>query len=139
MKFKVVLSAVALLLVSAGAMAGFLQPAPVTITLNTDGSGSAQGDQLTARNDKSDTALIGCGVRMYSDGGGFTFQFGFCQATDASGISAFCSTSDQTLLDGMKGVSDFSFIIFQFDADGNCTEIGNSTQSFYLPKLKSGK
>lgn len=139
MKFKVVLSAVMLFLVSVGAMAGYLQPAPVTITLNPDGSGFAQGDQLTARNDKSDTVFIGCGVRMYDNGSGGALSYGWCQAGDASGVQVFCSTFNAGLLDGLKSVSDFSFVIFQFDADGNCTEIGNSTQSFYLPKLKSGK
>ena len=45
------------------------------------------------------------------------------------------------LLDGIQSIADNSFITFSWTDDGTgaltCTRIGSSTQSFYLPKIKS--
>jgi len=127
------ISAAALALFSSAAAAGFLQPAPVLITVNGDGSGAAQGDMVTARFAPDTISLIGCGTRTIDDGAGGTFHFGFCQATDAAGLQGFCSTDRADLLEAMHATADFSFITFAWDVDGFCTRIGTSTQSFYIP------
>jgi len=57
----------------------------------------------------------------------------------ADEVPAFCSTFDPDLLDAMKSVSDFSFITFSWNVAGECTRIGFSTQSFYLPNFKIQK
>ena len=49
--------------------------------------------------------------------------------------------SAKALLDGIQSIADNSFITFSWTDDGTgaltCTRIGSSTQSFYLPKIKS--
>lgn len=125
--------AAALLLFSAIAAAGYLQPAPVVVTIEGDGSGQALGDMITARFAPDDVTYIGCGTRSGDDGVGGTTRFGFCQARDAAGVQFTCFTEHTGLLDSMQATADFSFITFSWDADGQCTAVGFSTQSFYIP------
>lgn len=114
------------------AHAGVAQPAPVTIDLDERLAG---GDQVTARYSKNDLDVIGCGVRMFAEGAG---GFGFCQAQDAEGDAALCVTTDPALLAVMGGISDFGFITFAWDEEGDCTRVGFSTQSLYLPRKLDG-
>ena len=117
---------------SAVSVAGLVQPAAVFITLETDGSGFAQGDMATARFADNDVEFIGCGIRLF-DISGSLVEFGFCQAEDSSETSAFCSTQNAGLLESMRATADYSFVTFSFDTAGVCTRIGFSTQSFYIP------
>lgn len=119
------------------AIAGITQPAPIAVTLNGDGSGAAIGDMVTARYSDNDIEFIGCGIRVYDDGAGGTFQYGFCQASDSAENRAFCTTLRHDMLESMKATSDNSFITFAWNAAGECTQIGFSTQSFYLPEKPS--
>lgn len=130
-----------LMLFSSIAMAGFLQPAPVTVTINGDGSGSASGDMVSARFAPDDVTFIGCGMRAVDDGAGGTYEWGFCQASDAAGVRFTCFTEHAELIESMRATSDFSFLTFGWDADGQCTRVGFSTQSFYIPDFfaKKGK
>lgn len=90
-------------------------------------------DMVTARFSDNDVEFIGCGIRTFDDGAGGTFTFGFCQATDSAGVNGFCQSTNTDLLLAMAATADFSFITFGWDAVGDCTRIGFSTQSFYLP------
>ncbi|NNL94384.1 MAG: hypothetical protein HKO64_02050 [Xanthomonadales bacterium] len=116
------------------AVAGLTQPQVVDVDLTAL---FAQGDQWTARTASNDTEFIGCGVRKFDDGAGGATAFGFCQAEDADGERAFCNTANEDLLDAMEATSSFAYITFNWNEDGECTRIGNSTQSFYLPNLKT--
>ena len=129
-KLNVVWLGVVTMTVFSIATAGVVQPAPVTVEIEQDGSGTASGDMLAARFSGNDVELIGCGVRKFDFGTPFTF--GFCQAVDSTGQEAFCSTDSAHLLDGMAR-ADYAFVTFSWNADGMCTRIGNSVQSFYLP------
>ena len=77
-----------------------------------------------------DNTFIGCGVRHNIA----PFVFGFCQASVGAGETetVTCFTEDAGLLDAIKSISDYSFVTFGWNADFECTRIGNSTQSFYL-------
>lgn len=136
---KHVWMAAALTLFSSLAVAGFLQPAPVIVTLNGDGSGSATGDMVSARFAPDNVTFIGCGTRSFDDGAGGVFRVGFCQAGDAAGVQFTCFTENPGLLDSMHATADFSFITFQWDVDGQCTAVGFSTQSFYIPDFNGKK
>ena len=125
--------AAALALFSTLAAAGFLQPAPVIVNLNGDGSGQAFGDMVTARFAPNTVEFIGCGTRTFDNGVGGVEMFGFCQAADAGDVRGFCNTNRADLLEAMHATSDFSFITFSWDVNGECTHIGHSTQSFYIP------
>ena len=118
------------------AYAGLIQPAPVTIDLDNR---IASGDMLTARVSKNDFELIGCGIRQIDNGVNPPFSFGFCQATDSDEQIAFCSTLNDNLLDVMKASSAYSFVTFSWNENDECTRIGFSTQSFYLPNKKADK
>lgn len=141
MKSKQLLSTAALVLLSSMVFAGLVQPAPVTVMINSDLSGNASGDMATARFSAGDLEFIGCGIRTIDDGAGGVFKFGFCQAVmddgSAEGLSAFCSTQRSDFLDALKSTSDFSFVTFAWNAAAECTLIGISTQSFYIPDSKA--
>jgi hypothetical protein len=75
---------------------------------------------------------IGCGGSPTS---------GFCQAhdatADADGVvnSAFCFTTDPSLIAHIRSVAADSFVRFTIDAfTGECVNISVSHQSFYRPK-----
>lgn len=133
MQVKFLLSTIALTVLAGGAFAGLVQPAPVIVDLDNM---FAQGDQLTARIADNDVELIGCGIRIF-DNGGNAFTWGFCQATDSAGQTITCFTESPSLLEVMRSTSAYSFITFSWQDDGfggtECTRIGFSAQSFYLP------
>lgn len=124
----------ALVLGSSAAMAGLVSEVPVTVTLNPDGSGTANGSMTTARFSKNNVEYIGCGLRRNDDGAGGVFLFAFCQASTADEIVGFCETDNPALIASIGDQDDFSFIVFGWNAAGECRSIGNSTQSFYIPK-----
>jgi len=148
MEIRIILITTALMLASPLAFAGYAQPQPVLVTVNADGSVSASGDMLTARTSKAkipdpvtgknyEPELIGCvayNLGPSVSGTGAVYSYGFCQATNTEGVQAICFTEDADLLDVLKIVSDRSYLSFHWDADGNCTYIRASTQSFYLDK-----
>jgi len=139
MKLKRTVTMIGAALVALAASAGYVQPAPVYIEFQPDNSGYAQGDMVSARFAADETSFIGCGTRVVAISPTDTFEFGFCQAGDSTGQTAFCQTQRKDLLDAMKNTGDFSFIQFVFDANGECQRIGYSTQSFYLPEFKDKK
>ena len=100
---------------------------------------TANGDQVTARIAKDDFSYIGCGIRVFDDGVN-SFAFGFCQAAaDSEENQITCFTENPNLLQTMGATSDFAFITFSWQDDGfggaECTRVGYSTQSFYLPNF----
>ncbi|MET0535044.1 MAG: hypothetical protein ABW171_12535 [Steroidobacter sp.] len=121
-----------LALSSSIAMAGRVQLAPVIVTLNADGSGSANGNMAQARAAANDVEYIGCGVRKSATSNG-VITFAFCQAADAAGNTAYCYTDNAELVDAIKSVADYSFVTFSWNTEDQCRLIGVSTQSFYIP------
>ena len=119
-----------LALAAGSALAGATNPQPVKIDLDER---QAEGDMATARFAGNDVELIGCGVKYFDDGFGAAFAFGFCQAADANEVYAVCTTQSPGLIEAIHSISDFSFIRFYWDENEECTWIGNSTQSWYLP------
>jgi hypothetical protein len=132
-----VIAAAILGVISGIAAAGSIEDLPVEVVLNGDGSGSAFGNMTSARFSDNDVELIGCGTRIIDTGGGSLFEFGFCQATNAAEDRAFCSTENPELVDALRSISDYSFVTFSFNDLGECTRIGLSTQSFYIPSGKA--
>jgi hypothetical protein len=132
MKLKTALIGLGIAFIGGAAIAGFVQPAPVLVDTTAM---LAQGDQVSARYSKNDVEFIGCGMRKVATGPDTaTFNFGFCQATDAAGVGILCTTANPELLDAIASSADFGFITFSWNADLECTRIGFSNQSFYLPQ-----
>ena len=136
MRKKLLILATAVLCSSA-AFAGLKQPQPVVVDLVAQ---TAFGDMLTAANSDNDVEFIGCGTRRIDDGMGFSFRFGFCQASDADGNQITCFTQNDNLLDEMRASNDFSFVTFSWEDDGfgnlTCNRVGFSTQSFYIAEVE---
>lgn len=121
---------VALLLLTGAGYAGFTQPASVDVDLTNNFAG---GDQLTARTSDDPDVFIGCGVRIF-DTNQQPFYWGFCQAEDSEGESIQCFTQSADLLEAMRSTSAYAYITFSWDSSTlECTRVGFSTQSFYLP------
>jgi hypothetical protein len=130
MKYKYLLAVGSFALIFSGAYAGGTQQAPVDVDLDNQ---IASGDMVTARYSSDKNEFIGCGSRHFDDGVN-SFRFGFCQAEDQDGDQFTCFTENAGLLDRIDGISDFSFITYSWNTDDECTRIGFSTQSFYLPR-----
>ena len=142
MKTKMLIVLTVLMALPAWLHAGFTQPAPVEIQLADDGlSGIAFGDMLSARDSENEFEFIGCGIRAFETAPDEAIYQGFCQARLVDGETFTCFTFNKALLDGIQSIADNSFITFSWTDDGTgaltCTRIGSSTQSFYLPKIKS--
>jgi len=137
LKLKTTTAFLGTLFLTTAAFGGLTLPQVVTVDpVNM----VASGDQVTARYSKNDVELIGCGIRKISDGVGGFIHFAFCQATDAADVSIICFTQDPELVDTISSSADYGFITFSWDADDQCTRMGFSNQSFYLPKgLKANK
>ena len=133
MKTKILMSAACLALVSSGVLAGASVEVPVDVDL--DGR-IANGDTLSARFDDDDDVRIGCGIRVFDDGLGNSFRFGFCSAEDAEGDSITCLAVDSGVLDALNAGTDYNFVTFSWNEDETCTRIGFSNQSQYLPTGK---
>lgn len=131
MKRKLGLGIIAAIMAGA-AHAGLTQPAEVDVDLATN---LALGDQVSARYSANATEFIGCGIRKIQDGAGGYFTFGFCQAEDAAGDEILCTTEDAGLLDVISSSGDYGFITFSWNPTTlECSRIGFSNQSFYLPR-----
>lgn len=164
MKLKVTVVLALIAFASSLVLAGYVQPAPVTIIIGDNGSVFAGGDMLAARDDdtrdtgpddddSNDDVFIGCGTRTFDDGAGGSFQTMFCQARGLQAdpitgepldpevvVRAFCSTDNPAVIAGFSGVSTYSYLTFSYnESDARCTRIGVSSQSFYLPKTKGNK
>jgi hypothetical protein len=100
----------------------------------------AFGSMKTARYSEDENALLGCGTRTFANlGEGTSYKWGFCQAVndEISVESAFCFTEDAALINEINSLSNNDFVTFRWNAEGNCTNIGNSTQSLYIPANKN--
>lgn len=113
------------------AIAGYVQPFPVEVDLVNM---LASGDQVTARYSSNEVVNIGCGIRKMQDGAGGIYSYGFCQARDAAKEQILCSTEDPGLLEVMASSGDYGYITFRWNEKNECTYIGFSNQSLYLPK-----
>ncbi len=120
-----------LLLAASSTMGGAAVDADLVIDMDNS---TAVGNMTTVAYSKNDVELIGCGTRYISDGGGGVIAFAFCQAENAAGDTAFCSTLDPGLVAAVSSIGDHSFVTFSWNEFDECTRIGFSTQSFYLPK-----
>ncbi len=135
MKTKSMIISAIFALSSVASLAGYVQDVPVEVDME---GMFAHGNMKNARYSENEFEFIGCGTRTYAaTDTSPAFQWGFCQASVAEGETAFCSTFDNPeLLNQIKAAASYSYITFRWNENGECTYIGNSTQSFYLPQAK---
>jgi hypothetical protein len=129
MRLKQLVVGTVLVLVGGIAAGGVYTPAPLTIDMDNQ---VATGDMYSARLSGNPDAFIGCGVRAIRD-----YSWAFCQAALGPSDDQYinCFTDNPAHLATIGAMDDFSYVSFRWDGDGNCTFVGNSTQSFYLPEF----
>ena len=132
---KLLIAGLVLSLCSALSFAGAAIDVPVEIDMDNK---FAMGNMKTARFSENEFEQIGCGTRTVgatdTDPG---FTWGFCQAALVEGESVICFAYDKPdLVDQIKALDTFSFVTFRWDDEGNCTYVGSSTQSQYIPSKK---
>jgi hypothetical protein len=121
---------VAMLLVPVVVRAGYQQAEPVSTYINSDGSGSASGSLVTARNTSSDsTEYIGCSAYVYS---GYDPSI-YCAARDATDGYLGCYSSDPKFVSLVETMTTGSLISFYADAYGNCMSLGINNFSYVGP------
>lgn len=118
--------ALGLVATSATAMAGFTANQPVLVNpfLRV-----AQGALGSARNSPDNIQFIGCAV---TDGAGGAFVT--CSARGPGGNFATCTSSDPGKVAAASSINSDSFVVFRYDAQGNCTLLSVSTFSQYPTK-----
>ena len=133
MKVRFTLLSLALVIASSLAWAGSTVLYPVVVTINADGSGSAQGNLSAARFSANSDEFIGCGVHYNQKSDGTVSKYGLCQAlATGSKVGAFCNSSNSDMLDSIKGINEASYVAFKWDVNGVCTSIYVSSQSQYI-------
>ena len=95
----------------------------------------ALGNMKAARKSANEIESIGCGTRTQgiTEGIGEAYSWGFCNATLPNDVSAYCYTEDPALINEINSLTDYAFVVFAWEENGDCSYIGNSTQSIYLP------
>lgn len=82
----------------------------------------AFGSMSSARDSADSTQYIGC--NMYS-------TLAVCYAENASGTFGMCSTSDPAMMTLARSLDSGSWLSFDWDANGTCTDIQVNNFSFY--------
>lgn len=131
MKTRNVFTVSALALISSVALAGLVVNAPVVLDR---GARSAFGSMTSARFSDNPFESIGCGVRNTLLSDGSLFRFGFCLASVGQDDSFLCFSDNDALIEEMSEGNDYSFISFGWNEAGECTRVGFSTQSQYIPQ-----
>lgn len=130
MTFKKAALSLVIFFLASSVYAGMYYDADLEITLNEDGSGMAVGNLQAVRSSDDPEANIGCGFRVEKSEDDVVY-WAFCQANNEEGVTVFCSTVSPELIEPLKLMSGKSWIVFNFDANGDCTKIGASNQSMY--------
>jgi hypothetical protein len=102
-----------------------------TVTINTS-SHYAQGYLGSVRNSTNRVEFIDCYRYAYWTG----YSDLWCTATDSSGNSVSCSTETPELIQAASAISGDSFVAFDWDDGGECTEIDVDNGSYTAPKAQ---
>ncbi|MCY1019253.1 hypothetical protein [Pyxidicoccus sp. MSG2] len=90
----------------------------------------AYGSMGTARGSADANQYIGCAVLGFSSGSSSVT----CLAQDASGVSAYCTSSNPAIVTAATSQSGDAYLYFTYDASGACTYLYVSNLSSYAPR-----
>jgi len=91
----------------------------------------AQGSLSSTRMSLNSTEYIYCFVTINRASSGVA-NTGQCHARNATGATAFCTTTDAALIDAMKSLTPASYMRFSWEGVGTCTQIFVNTGSWNL-------
>ncbi len=124
------LSTIVLVLVSAAssatAWAGYRYPVEVQIDA---ASRTAKGALGSARGSADNNQVIGCRITVNAGGSPVVF----CEATDAAGHSASCSSFDKGIVTAATSIRDSSIVSFAWGTGGNCVSLSVENYSSNPP------
>jgi hypothetical protein len=124
MKTTLALVVASLIVFSLGsACAGEKDPAQVMVTTYW-----SSGSVGSARNSADTTQYIGCQMVIWN--GSVSFE---CFARNASGAWGSCYSSNPAFFPVVQSIGPSSFIAWDNDANGNCTQLNVYNSSLYAP------
>ncbi|MCO7225003.1 hypothetical protein [Pleionea sp. CnH1-48] len=108
-------------LISSSVFAGFTNHYQINVSSTT-----AYGSMIGARNSSDSTQYIVCSYVGFSSN-----PYGICSARNSAGTSKSCTTTQAHHVEQIRGLSNESYLYFQWDSNGKCTYIYSSTGSMY--------
>jgi hypothetical protein len=128
MRNRVVLGILLLGAMGVPALAGLKTANPVLIDATAR---TAQGAIGTVRNTGDAVQYLGCEVTAFGDGGWITS----CYARNAAGTTVSCvNLTEPQLRDSARALNGDSWLLFQWDDAGQCTQIFSRNDSRFRPK-----
>jgi hypothetical protein len=109
------------------AHAGFRAESPIYVSVASRYFYGALG---SARNTGDSVQYLGCNVNSYSAGASTVY----CYARDANNVSASCTSTAAELVQQGRAVGPDKYISVSWDANGYCTSIQVTQNSFHPPK-----
>ena len=125
MKMKLVTFALILLLIGT-AQAGFKSTYGANVNTTTR---TAYGDAMSSRSAPDVLSYIGCSVLGFSSGSGQAI----CEARNSAGVSAYCYSTNPTIVAAAASGGASSYYYFQWDTSSQCTYLYVSNASVYGP------
>jgi len=92
----------------------------------------ASGAVGSARNSADSKQYIRCYIHHIT---GWAGPMAYCEAVDSNGIVLGCRTTDPNKISVLYAMTDYSYIYFQADANGDCTELVIDNRSFFPPMI----
>jgi hypothetical protein len=89
----------------------------------------ALGSVYGARHSSDTSEWIGCYVMAYAG----SSPVGYCLATDASGHTANCTTTDGNQILAIESLTDYSWLHFQSDGSAHCSLVQVDNLSYEMP------
>lgn len=120
---KVLVAACFAIAANSVAYAGAVNPSIVVVN-----TGQAYGTLAAARSSSDTLEYIGCQTVATTTG----LQLS-CSAQNSSGVSTYCNSTNQYMVNMAMGISQASYVSFQWDSSHNCTSVVVSNSSLYLP------
>jgi hypothetical protein len=113
------------LVASGSALAGNRVTIPVSITVNSDGSGEAHGSLGDVYNSFDTVQFISC----WASSG-----LGICNVKNTAGLTKSCSTTDPEQIRTIRALTTDSAMYMNWNASGTCTSLSTNTGSIFHPK-----
>ena len=119
---KQLLVATILFTLSGISLAGYINHYQVSVNTTTR---TAYGSMVGARNSADSVQYIGC--QLVNSG----TPYAICSARNSAGTKGYCTTSNAMHMQQVTGLSNETYLYYQWDTNGKCTYIYSSTMSTY--------
>ncbi|MCB9795244.1 MAG: hypothetical protein H6741_21285 [Alphaproteobacteria bacterium] len=122
------IAALALAALSPFAWAGYANPVTTYVYVSSSGAGQAYGALRNVAYSSDSTSYVHCAVVESST----SADWMQCSVRSSQGSSASCYSTDPTVIEATRGVSDSSLVQFGFDSQAVCTYVRVQNDSALL-------